>query len=53
VARIDLEAGSLSIGEPGNRTRYFEDLVSWGCPVTVGSSYVDLVSKALRRAPLA
>jgi hypothetical protein len=50
VARRDLESGILSLGETGNRTRYFEDLLTWGCPISIWSGFSDLCRRALRRS---
>jgi hypothetical protein len=50
VVREDLEAGTYSIGEPGNRTRYFEDLVTWECPISLWTRYEEMLRKGLRRA---
>lgn len=50
VVREDLEQGTASIGEPGNRTRYFEDLVTWECPISEWSNLDDLLGRSLHRA---
>jgi hypothetical protein len=50
IARVDTEAGRLSIGEPGNRTRYFQELLTWGCTVILWSTYPELLRGALGRA---
>jgi hypothetical protein len=50
VVRLDLETGIASIGEPGNRTRYFEDLVTWRCPVSIWSTYEEMLERGLYRA---
>jgi hypothetical protein len=50
VGRVDLRLGLLSIGEPGNRTRYFEDLLRWGCPFSFWSTYAELLDRAWQRA---
>lgn len=48
VARGNLEDGTFSIGEPGNRTRYFQDLVTWRCPISTWSGYDDILRKGVR-----
>jgi len=47
VARFDADAGVISFGEVGNRTRYFEDLVSWGCRVFYWSNTRHLLSRGV------
>lgn len=48
VVRRDLESGTLSIGEPGHRTRYFQDLVTWRCPISSWSGYEEMLRKGVR-----
>lgn len=50
IIHFDLEEGMMSIGEPGNRTRYFDDLLIWQCPITRWSTYLDLTRRVLWRA---
>jgi hypothetical protein len=50
VGRVDFHANRFSIGQPGSRTRYFEDLIAWGCPISVWSTYSELLRRAVLRA---
>lgn len=48
VVRRHLESGTISVGEPGNRTRYFQDLVTWRCPISTWSGYDTMLRTGVR-----